>query len=56
VSLATPTMSVGGDPLKAYLLRPRLPLLDGFVSVIADKTPWWQQVNLAVGLLALRPS
>jgi uncharacterized protein (TIRG00374 family) len=54
VSLATPTMSVGGDPLKAYLLRPRLPLLDGFVSVIADKTTVvaGQVVFLALGLLA----
>jgi len=54
VSLATPTMSVGGDPVKAYLLRPRLPLLDGFVSVIADKTTVvaGQVVFLALGLLA----
>ena len=54
VSLATPTMSVGGDPLKAYLLRPRLPLLDGFVSVIADKTTVvaGQVLFLALGLLA----
>ncbi len=53
VSLATPTMSVGGDPLKAYLLRPRLPLLDGFVSVIADKTTVvaGQVIFLALGLL-----
>ncbi|MGH7386713.1 MAG: flippase-like domain-containing protein, partial [Candidatus Rokuibacteriota bacterium] len=56
VSLATPTMSVGGDPLKAYLLRPRLPLLDGFVSVIADKTTVvaGQVLFLAIGLLAAR--
>jgi uncharacterized protein (TIRG00374 family) len=54
VSLATPTMSVGGDPLKAYLLRPQLPLLDGFVSVIADKTTvvTGQVLFLALGLLA----
>ncbi|MEX2224265.1 MAG: flippase-like domain-containing protein [Candidatus Rokuibacteriota bacterium] len=54
VSLATPTMSVGGDPLKAYLLRPPLPLLDGFVSVIADKTTVvaGQVLFLAAGLLA----
>ena len=54
VSLATPTMSVGGDPLKAYLLRPRLPLRDGFVSVIADKTTVvaGQALFLALGLLA----
>jgi uncharacterized protein (TIRG00374 family) len=38
VSLATPTLTVGGDPLKAYLLRPHLPLGEGFASVIADKT------------------
>ena len=56
VSLATPTMSVGGDPLKAYLLRPKLPLLDGFVSVIADKTTVvaGQVIFLALGLLAAR--
>lgn len=56
VSLATPTMSVGGDPLKAYLLRPRLPLLGGFVSVIADKTTVvaGQVIFLALGLLAAR--
>lgn len=54
VSLATPTMSVGGDPLKAYLLRPQLPLRDGFVSVIADKTTVvaGQVLFLALGLLA----
>jgi uncharacterized protein (TIRG00374 family) len=54
VSLATPTLSVGGDPLKAYLLRPRLPLLDGFVSVIADKTTIvaGQVLFLALGLVA----
>ena len=54
VSLTTPTMSVGGDPLKAYLLRPRLPLRDGFVSVIADKTTVvaGQVLFLALGLLA----
>ena len=58
VSLATPTMSVGGDPLKAYLLRPRLPLLDGFVSVIVDKTTVvaGQVIFLAAGSLAARPS
>jgi uncharacterized protein (TIRG00374 family) len=54
VSLATPTMSVGGDPVKAYLLRPALPLRDGFVSVIADKTTVvaGQVLFLALGLLA----
>lgn len=56
VNLATPTMAVGGEPLKAYLLRPRVPLLDGFVSVIADKTTIvaGQILFLAAGLLAAR--
>jgi putative membrane protein len=56
VNLATPTMAVGGEPLKAYLLRPRVRLLDGFVSVIADKTTILagQILFLAVGLLAAR--
>lgn len=56
VNLATPTMAVGGEPLKAFLLRPRVPLLDGFVSVIADKTTIvvGQIVFLAAGLLAAR--
>lgn len=54
VNLATPTMAVGGEPLKAYLLRPHVPLLDGFVSVIADKTTIvvGQIIFLAAGLLA----
>ena len=54
VNLATPTMAVGGEPLKAFLLRPAVPLLDGFVSVIADKTTIvaGQIVFLAAGLLA----
>ena len=53
VSLATPTMSVGGEPLKAYLLRPRVPLAQGLASVIADKTTVvsGQVLFLAVGLL-----
>lgn len=56
VNLATPTMAVGGEPLKAYLLRPRVRLLDGFVSVIADKTTIvaGQILFLAAGLLAAR--
>ena len=57
VNLATPTMAVGGEPLKAYLLRPHVPLVDGLVSVIADKTTIviGQIVFLAAGLLAVRP-
>jgi uncharacterized protein (TIRG00374 family) len=56
VNLATPTMAVGGEPLKAYLLRPRVSLVDGFVSVIADKTTIvaGQILFLAAGLLAAR--
>ena len=56
VNLATPTMAVGGEPLKALLLRPTVPLLDGFVSVIADKTTIvaGQIVFLAAGILAAR--
>ena len=38
VNLATPTASVGGDLVKAYLLRPSVPLREGLASVIADKT------------------
>jgi uncharacterized protein (TIRG00374 family) len=38
VNLATPTASVGGDLVKAYLLRPGVSLGDGLASVIADKT------------------
>ena len=38
VNLATPTASVGGDLVKAYLLRPGVPLREGLASVIADKT------------------
>jgi glycosyltransferase 2 family protein len=54
VNLATPTMAVGGEPLKAYLLRPHVALVDGFVSVIADKTTIvvGQIFFLAAGLLA----
>ncbi len=38
VNLATPTASVGGEPLKAYLVRDRVPLDLGLASVVADKT------------------
>jgi putative membrane protein len=34
----TPTASVGGEPLKAYLLRPRVPLEESLASVIVGKT------------------
>jgi glycosyltransferase 2 family protein len=38
VNLATPTAALGGDLVKAYLLRPGVPLREGLASVIADKT------------------
>ncbi len=41
----TPTASVGGEPLKAYLLRPRVPLEESLASVIVGKTT----VTLAQG-------
>jgi uncharacterized membrane protein YbhN (UPF0104 family) len=49
-------MAVGGEPVKAFLLRPHVPLLDGLVSVVADKTTIvaGQIVFLAGGLLAAR--
>jgi uncharacterized protein (TIRG00374 family) len=38
VNLTTPTASVGGEPLKAFLLRPHVPLAEGLASIIVDKT------------------
>jgi glycosyltransferase 2 family protein len=38
VNLTTPTASVGGEPLKAYLLRPHVPLTEALASVVVDKT------------------
>jgi putative membrane protein len=37
-NVTTPTATVGGEPVKAYLLRPRVPLDEGFASVIVAKT------------------
>lgn len=37
-NITTPTASVGGEPVKAYLLRPRVPLEEGLASVIVGKT------------------
>jgi uncharacterized membrane protein YbhN (UPF0104 family) len=56
VNLATPIASVGGEPLKAYLLRDRLPLDEGLASVIVDKTAVviGQAVFLAAGLFLAR--
>lgn len=52
VNLATPTASIGGEPLKAYLLRDRLPIGEGLASVVADKTTvvMGQALFLAGGL------
>src|SRR5262249_57961494 len=49
-----PTASLGGEPVKAFLLRPEIPAWDALVSVIADKTTVVasQVILLAVGLLA----
>ena len=38
VNLGTPTASVGGEPVKAYLLRPGVPLRESLASVVIDKT------------------
>jgi uncharacterized protein (TIRG00374 family) len=38
VNLLTPTAAVGGEPLKAYLLRPYVPFGEGLASVVLDKT------------------
>ena len=48
-----PTASVGGEPVKAFLLRPEIPARDALVSVIIDKTAVVasQVILLAVGLL-----
>jgi glycosyltransferase 2 family protein len=53
VNLATPTASVGGEPLKAYLMRDRIPLDRGLASVVVDKTTMviGQAVFLAGGLV-----
>ncbi len=53
VNLGTPTASVGGEPVKAYLLRPGVPLREGLASVIVDKTTTVTSLVLflAVGLL-----
>jgi len=53
VNLGTPTASVGGEPVKAYLLRPEVALRDGLASVVVDKTTGVvaQVLLLLVGLL-----
>jgi putative membrane protein len=53
VNLTTPTASVGGEPVKAYLLRPHVPLAEAFAAVIVDKTTLvvGQGLFLLIGLL-----
>jgi putative membrane protein len=61
VNLLTPTASVGGEPLKAYLVRDRLPLDLGLASVVVDKTTMvmgqaaFLAAGLGVALVALQP-
>jgi uncharacterized membrane protein YbhN (UPF0104 family) len=52
VNMTTPTASVGGEPLKAYLLRPWLGLGEAMSVVILDKTTVvaGQGLFLAAGL------
>jgi uncharacterized protein (TIRG00374 family) len=53
VNVSTPTASVGGEPVKAYVLRPWTPLVEGLASVVLDKTTVvvGQGVFLLVGLV-----
>ncbi len=37
VNLTTPTASVGGEPVKAYLLGRHVPLVEAFATLIVDK-------------------
>jgi putative membrane protein len=54
VNMITPAASVGGEPLKAYLLRPYAPLSEGLASVVVDKTTVLaSQVFLLLGGLCL---
>ena len=61
-NLTTPTASVGGEPVKAYLLRPRVPLGEGLASVIIAKTTVtlaqgaFLLVGIAVALAVLPPA
>lgn len=52
-SLTTPTASVGGDAVKAWLVRPYVPLTESLPSVIVAKTTSaiGQAIFLLVGLL-----
>ena len=56
VNVTTPTASVGGEPVKVYLLRYWVSLLEGLASVIADKTTLvvGQGLFLVLGLTLAR--
>lgn len=47
LNVATPAASVGGEPVKVLLLRPRVPLVEALAAVIVDKTT----ITVAQGLL-----
>ena len=53
-NLTTPTAAVGGEPVKAWLVRPWTPLTEGLPSVIVAKTTIviGQAFFLVVGLVA----
>jgi len=50
VNLTTPTASVGGEPLKAYLLRPYVPITESLASVVVDKTTVVAGQTLLLGI------
>lgn len=58
----TPTASMGGEPVKAYLLRPKVPLGEGLASVIVAKTTLtvtqglFLVTGIALALISLPPS
>ena len=53
-NLTTPTAAVGGEPVKAWLVRPWTPLSEGLPSVIVAKTTIviGQALFLVIGLVA----
>ena len=61
-NVATPTASMGGEPVKAYLLQPRVPLGEGLASVVIAKTTGtlsqgaFLLVGIALALAVLPPA
>lgn len=61
-NLTTPTASMGGEPVKALLLRPAVPLGEGLASVIVAKTSIalaqgaFLVLGIALALAALPPA